>query len=70
MEHDPSLKPGFYWVRFEGEVIVAEYTATRFKCDGQGCVDGTFHWHIPGSSDCWMDVEICERLSGRLVNAI
>lgn len=50
-------KPGFYWVRFEGEVIVAEYT------DGRDCIDTSTrtglaeypHWHVPGSDGCLLD---------------
>ena len=60
MQHDPTLKPGFYWVRFEGELIIAQYTT------GKGCVDEIFHWHVPGSEGCFMDVEISERMSGPL----
>ena len=56
MRPDRKRRPGFYWVRFEGEVVVAEYTL------GRGCSDERPHWHIPGSSACWRDREICELL--------
>jgi hypothetical protein len=61
MKRDPKLKPGFYWVRFEGEVIVAERV---LACDYRSWVH--LHWHIPGSDGCFKDSEICERLSERL----
>lgn len=62
MKADRKRVPGFYWVRFEGEVIVAEWT------DGTGCEgnDGKRHWHIPGSDGCFYDREVCELLSGRI----
>ena len=62
MKADRKRKPGFYWVRFEGELVVAEYT------DGLGCEgnDGKKHWHIPGSDGCFFDREVCELLSDRL----
>lgn len=62
MKGDRKRVPGFYWVRFEGEVIVAEWT------DGSGCEgnDGKPHWHIPGSDGCFYDREVCELLSGRI----
>jgi hypothetical protein len=53
-------KPGFYWVRFEGEIVVAEYT------EGRGCSDERPHWHVPGSAECFKNREICELLSERL----
>jgi hypothetical protein len=62
MTRDPGRQSGFYWVRFEGAEIVAEYTA-----DGVGCnPEGRPHWHVPGSDGCWRDNEVCELLSGRL----
>jgi len=59
---NPTRLPGFYWVRFEGEVVVAEYTDGR-GCEGSG---GRKHWHIPGSESCFKDREVCELLSFRL----
>jgi hypothetical protein len=63
MRRDKKRMPGFYWVRFEGDVLVAEYT------NGFGCSDERPHWHLPGSGECWKDKEICELLSGRLQGA-
>lgn len=60
MTRDKSRKPGFYWVRYEGEVIVAEYTR------GHGCSDETSHWHLPGVDACHKDQEVCELLAGPL----
>ena len=56
MRHAPR-RVGFYWVRFEGVPIVAEFT------DGRGCTEERRHWHIPGSSECWRGREVCELLS-------
>lgn len=56
---------GFYWVRFEGTPIVAEYV------NGRGC-ERSFHghiikhWHIPGSGACFSDRDVCEQLSVQL----
>lgn len=56
MKVDKKRKSGFYWVRFEGKVLVAEYTT-----------DGYPAWYIPHSSEPWYyDYEICELLSDRL----
>jgi len=44
---DPKRKPGFYWVRFEGQVIIAEYV-------------GSGKWQVPGSDRAWEDKEFCE----------
>lgn len=56
-----SIRPhGFYWVRFEGVVIIAEYTA------GDACTEQYDHWHVPGSDKCWKNREVCELLSSRL----
>lgn len=62
MKANPKRAPGFYWVRFEGDIVVAEYT------DGSGCEgsDGKGHWHIPGSDGWFMDREVCELLSGKI----
>jgi len=62
MNRDAKRKPGFYWVRFEGQVIVAEYTGF----DALGCSHYYPHWHIPGSAACFADKEVCELLSSRL----
>ena len=66
MKIDRKRKPGFYWVRFEGQIVVAEYT------DGRGCIDTSTrsgfaerpHWHVPGSETCFRDREVCELLNG------
>jgi hypothetical protein len=60
MTNDLKRKAGFYWVRFECAVIVAEYA------DGRACSMTQPHWHVPGSGNCWKDAEVCELLSGRL----
>lgn len=62
MKRDRKRLSGFYWVRFEGQVIVAEYTA-----DGLGCSPEGPHWHVPQSEGCHSDREIRELLSGKLV---
>jgi hypothetical protein len=72
MRTDRNRVPGFYWVRFEGEVIVAEYT------DGAGCLEEVGgvevgvkpHWHVPGSDVCYKDREVCELLSATLETKI
>jgi hypothetical protein len=64
MRGDRNRAYGFYWVRFEGEVIVAEYT------DGDGCLEEVGgrevavkpHWHVPGSDVCYKAREVCELL--------
>jgi hypothetical protein len=61
MKRDKKRSSGFYWVRFEGQTVVAEYT------DGLGCTEDRPHWHIPGSQACFDDKEICELLSTRLL---
>ena len=66
MKANRKRVPGFYWVRFEGYEIVAEYTT------GAGCTDSSTrsgfaewpHWHIPGTDGCFRDREICELLYG------
>ena len=62
MKRDAKRLPGFYWVRFEGEIIVAEYTM------GRGCSSERPHWHIPGSDTCFYDREVCELLSPELLS--
>lgn len=61
MKADKKRKSGFYWVRFEGQVIVAEYT-----CDGLGCSPEGPHWHVPQADECFKDRQVCELLSERL----
>ncbi len=61
MKADRKRRSGFYWVRFEGLVIVAEYTA-----DGLGCSPEGPHWHVPMADNCFRNREICELLSDRL----
>jgi hypothetical protein len=60
MKHDNKLKPGFYWVRFEGEVIVAERVKRHATKPTQ------LHWHVSGSEICFDDKEVCELLGGPL----
>ena len=55
MKADRKRASGFYWVRFEGELVVAEYTS-----DGLGCSPEGPHWHVPGC--CFLDSQICELL--------
>jgi len=62
MKADRYRRSGFYWVRFEGSILVAEYTA-----DGLGCSPEGPHWHIPQSDACWRNREVCELLSGRIL---
>lgn len=53
------LSAGFYWVRFEGQVIVAEYSPVENKCGG--CpLRGKAHWHVPASSAPFEDRQLCE----------
>jgi hypothetical protein len=59
MKADAKRLTGFYWVRFEGEIVVAEYT------HGRGCSDERPHWHIPGSGECFKNNEVCELLSAK-----
>lgn len=61
MKADRKRAFGFYWVRFEGSVCVAEYL------DGIGCSEERPHWHVPGSDFCFKNREVCELLSPRLV---
>ncbi len=61
MKADKKRKPGFYWVRFEGAVIVAEYiNRPGFLQEADP------HWHVPGSPVCFRDKDVCDLLSGRL----
>lgn len=62
MQRDRKRESGFYWVRFEGEVVVAEYTA-----DGAGWSAGDGQWwRVPGSSHSFEDDQVCELLSERI----
>jgi hypothetical protein len=65
MRADTNRQVGFYWVRFEGEPIVAEYVYRR-RNDPNCTVSSAFHWHIPGSAICVQNAEVCELLSKRL----
>lgn len=61
MQRDLDRQPGFYWVRFEGEPVVAEYTlGHRSKFDYS-------HWHIPSGQECYEDALVCELLSRKLL---
>lgn len=62
MKADRYRRPGFYWVRFEGALCVAEYVKTCGSCPGPG----RGHWHFPGVESPFIDIEICELLSGRI----
>lgn len=67
MKADRHRRPGFYWVRFEGSVIVAEYTEEGMLCQGPDeRITRKAHWHMPGCDGCFRDREVCELLSGRL----
>lgn len=59
MKADNKRASGFYWVRFEGQVIVAEYTS-----DGLGCSPEGPHWHVPQSDGCFLNGQVCELLYG------
>jgi hypothetical protein len=61
MKRDRNRLSGFYWVRFEGKVIVDEYTA-----DGLGCSQEVPHWHVPLDEECFRDKEIGDLLSRRI----
>jgi hypothetical protein len=63
MKPDTKRPAGFYWIRFEGQVIVAEYSPAR-KC--KACTLSTPHWHVPGSATPFGDHQVCEILSKRL----
>lgn len=52
MKRDPKRKPGFYWIRFEGKAIVAEWQPIL--------------WYVGGSVTGFKDSEVCELLSSRL----
>ena len=58
MMRDQTRRDGFYWVRFEGQSIVAEYS-------GKG--PGGPGWSVPGSSTRYQDAEVCEMMSARLI---
>ncbi len=53
MQRDQNHKPGFYWVRFEGDVQVMELQRTGL-------------WRAAGSDQWYADSDICELLSERL----
>ena len=62
MKSDSKRKPGFYWVRFEGVLVVAEYKR----------IPASYHhrngyWLMPGVETMWLNSEVCELLSNRLV---
>lgn len=54
---------GFYWIRFEGVPVVAEYLRRLHSCSARSA---RMHWHIPGSPYCTDSKEICELLSAKL----
>jgi hypothetical protein len=65
------LKPGYYWVRFEGLPTIAErvrYDRGTYSGFGRfgGCDIKRDHWHVINSIACFQDSEVCELLSGRL----
>ena len=61
MRADKKRMSGFYWISFEGQDIVAEYTSTGLGCSPEGA-----HWHVPQSEACFVDKQIDKLLSGRL----
>jgi hypothetical protein len=61
MKRDASREPGFYWVRFEGEPVVAEFIL------GHRSRHDFSHWHVPGYDACVNDQEVCEALSAKLL---
>ena len=61
MKSDKKRLSGFYWISFEDQIIVAEYTS-----DGLGCSPEGPHWHIPQSEACFLDRHIDGLLSGPL----
>lgn len=62
MKRDSILEPGFYWVLFYGQVVIAEYTlGHRSRFDYS-------HWHVTSSPEwCINCQEIDRRLSDRLL---
>jgi hypothetical protein len=56
MRADKTREAGFYWVRFEGEIQVAEYVC--------GCpwLRNGHHWHVIGSASCFTNNMVCELL--------
>ena len=52
MKSNKKRRPGFYWVRFEGSITVAEW-------DGSA-------WFFTNCLGGYLDYEVCERLSNRL----
>lgn len=61
MRADKERQPGFYWVRFEGKEIVAEWVKRRSPP-----YISTNCWLITGSKMAFKDREVCELLSARL----
>lgn len=53
MNADPQRKPGFYWVRFEGNNQIAEWTDHG-------------SWIFCGCDLFFSDAEVCEIISGHL----
>lgn len=56
MKIDPKRRTGFYWVRFEGLVMVGEWLKDR---------KGSY-WQFTGCAERFVDHEVCELLSARL----
>lgn len=61
MKVDRKRRAGFYWVRFEGLTVVAEWQA---KDRYPGIPAG---WRMPGAAPRYEDSEVCELLSPRLL---
>lgn len=70
MTADPNRSNGYYWIRFEGVGVPAEYvdfkTSTRGECRAEDCDAGAQHWHIPGVRRAVGDADICHVMSQRM----
>ena len=60
MRADRKREPGFYWVRFGADIIIAEYSVMCVGCAAKR------HWHVSGVNACFRDIAINELLSARL----
>ena len=62
MKRKRKLKPGFYWIMWEGRPIVAERVQNHEYKPPFGSVK-VDHWHTPGSNECYEDFEVREILA-------
>jgi hypothetical protein len=63
MRSDSGRKKGFYWVRYEGLPVVAEYIPKRLLLVRGGCCGyKNAHWHVPAVDGATDDIDICEML--------